>query len=91
MRDDEPRTAAMPAETLIADAAGIGEFLRDHEINSDGKPAASKLGQWSWALFEAARDPNVIFQDLCDLAFLRDRDDLGRHSRPGIVGRDRHL
>lgn len=62
MRDDEPLVAASPAETLVADAAGLGDFLRDHEINSDGGRAASKLGQWSWALFEAARDPNVIFQ-----------------------------
>ena len=37
-------------------------FIRDHEVNADGGAAASKLGQWSWALFEAARDPNVIFQ-----------------------------
>jgi MFS transporter, UMF1 family len=63
MRDEEPLvTAASPAETLIADAAGVGDFLREHEINADGGRAASKLGQWSWALFEAARDPNIHFQ-----------------------------
>jgi MFS transporter, UMF1 family len=63
MRDEEPLVAAAsPAETLIADAAGVGDFIRDHEVNADGGRAASKLGQWSWALFEAARDPNVIFQ-----------------------------
>jgi UMF1 family MFS transporter len=63
MRDEEPLvTAASPAEALIADAAGIGDFIREHEINSDGGRASTKLGQWSWALFEAARDPNVIFQ-----------------------------
>jgi len=63
MRDEEPLiTAASPAETLIADAAGFPELLHEHETNADGGRAASKLGQWSWALFEAARDPNVIFQ-----------------------------
>jgi MFS transporter, UMF1 family len=63
MRDEEPRVvAAAAAETLIADHAGLGEYLRDHEINADGGRAASTRGQWSWALFEAARDPNVIFQ-----------------------------
>src|SRR5271168_5636683 len=63
MRDEEPLVAAgSPAEALIADAAGVAGFLREHEVNADGGRAASKLGQWSWALFEAARDPNVIFQ-----------------------------
>src|SRR5271170_3573168 len=63
MRDEEPFVvASSPAEALIADHAGIGDYIRDHEINSDGGLAASKRGQWSWALFEAARDPNVIFQ-----------------------------
>jgi len=63
MRDEEPPvTAASPAESLIADYAGIAETVREHEINANGGRAASKLGQWSWALFEAARDPNVIFQ-----------------------------
>ena len=63
MRDEEPHvTAASAAEALIADHAGLADFVHDHEINADGGRAASKLGQWSWALFEAARDPNVIFQ-----------------------------
>ncbi|HUO92609.1 MAG TPA: MFS transporter [Rhizomicrobium sp.] len=63
MRDEEPRVVAGgAAETLIADHAGLGEFIRGREVNADGGYAASKLGQWSWALFEAARDPNVIFQ-----------------------------
>src|SRR5215472_336858 len=62
MHDSEPLVVASSAESLIADHAGLGEFLREHEINADGTRAASTLGQWSWALFEAARDPNVIFQ-----------------------------
>src|SRR5271155_2813016 len=62
MRDEEPLIAASPAETLVADAAGFGELLREHEISADGGRAADRRGQWSWALFEAAGDPNVIFQ-----------------------------
>lgn len=53
---------AAPSENVIADAAGIAQFARDHTISAEGGPAASRLGQWSWALYEAARDPNIIFQ-----------------------------
>lgn len=62
MREDEPLIAASPAETLVADATGFAELLREHEISADGGRAADRRGQWSWALFEAARDPNVLFQ-----------------------------
>jgi MFS transporter, UMF1 family len=53
---------AAPAETLIADAAGTAQFLKEHEISAEGGRAASRLGQFAWALFEGARDPNVLFQ-----------------------------
>lgn len=54
--------AASAAETFVADAAGAAEFLREHEISADGGRVADRLGQWGWALFEGARDPNVLFQ-----------------------------
>jgi UMF1 family MFS transporter len=44
------------AETLIAAQAGATE------LTAEGGAPASKLGQWAWALYEGARDPNVIFQ-----------------------------
>lgn len=53
---------AMPAEALLADAAGLAQLLKEHEISAEGRRAASTLGQYSWALFEGARDPNVLFQ-----------------------------
>jgi UMF1 family MFS transporter len=53
---------AVPAETAIADQAGIAEFVRHHELSAEGRPIASGLGQWSWALYEGARDPNIVFQ-----------------------------
>lgn len=62
MASDEPLIAASAVETLVADAAGIAEFLHPHQIAVDGGRAADTRGQWSWALFEAARDPNVLFQ-----------------------------
>jgi UMF1 family MFS transporter len=43
-------------ETLIAAEAGVAE------LTAEGGAPASKLGQWSWALFEGARDPNIVFQ-----------------------------
>ncbi len=51
---------AMPAENVIADAAGLAQLA--HERSAEGGIAANRLGQWSWALYEGARDPNVIFQ-----------------------------
>jgi UMF1 family MFS transporter len=55
--------AAVPAETAIADAAGVAQFLAgDHRISAEGGRAARRLGQWSWALYEGARDPNIVFQ-----------------------------
>ena len=44
------------SETLIAAEAGVAE------LTAEGGPPASKLGQWSWALYEGARDPNIVFQ-----------------------------
>jgi UMF1 family MFS transporter len=58
----EERVAEMPAETAIADQAGVAEFVRHHELSAEGGRPASRLGQWSWALYEGARDPNIIFQ-----------------------------
>lgn len=46
----------MSSETLIAAEAGVAE------LSADGGPAASKRGQWAWALYEGARDPNIVFQ-----------------------------
>jgi UMF1 family MFS transporter len=43
-------------ETLIAAEAGVAE------LTAEGGLPASRLGQWSWALYEGARDPNIIFQ-----------------------------
>src|SRR6185312_12530749 len=43
-------------ETLIAAEAGVAE------LTAEGGIPASRLGQWAWALFEGARDPNVVFQ-----------------------------
>lgn len=60
--DIESARVAAPAEALVADAAGPAQLLRDHEISAEGGRAANRLGQFSWALFEGARDPNVLFQ-----------------------------
>jgi UMF1 family MFS transporter len=43
-------------ETLIAAEAGVAE------LTAEGGAPARRLGQWAWALYEGARDPNVIFQ-----------------------------
>src|SRR6185437_4645435 len=43
-------------ETLLAAEAGVAE------MTAEGGIPASRLGQWAWALFEGARDPNVVFQ-----------------------------
>jgi len=43
-------------ETLLAAEAGVAE------LTAEGGIPASRLGQWAWALFEGARDPNVVFQ-----------------------------
>ncbi|MBV9991427.1 MAG: MFS transporter [Alphaproteobacteria bacterium] len=44
------------AETLIAAEAGPAE------LSAEGGPAASRRGRWAWALYEGARDPNIVFQ-----------------------------
>ena len=59
---DTPVTLAAPAEAVMADAAGAVAFLKENEISAEGGRAASQLGQFSWALYEGARDPNVLFQ-----------------------------
>jgi MFS transporter, UMF1 family len=46
---------SQPGETLIAAEAGASE------VQAEGT-AANRPGQWAWALYEGARDPNVIFQ-----------------------------
>ncbi len=54
---------ALPAEAAIADAAGVAQLAQaGFEVSAEGGKAASRLGQWSWALYEGARDPNIIFQ-----------------------------
>ncbi|HWA92819.1 MAG TPA: MFS transporter [Rhizomicrobium sp.] len=44
------------AETLIAAETGPAE------LSAEGGPVANRLGQWAWALYEGARDPNIVFQ-----------------------------
>jgi len=44
------------SETLIAAEAGVAE------LSAEGTPAAGRLGRWAWALYEGARDPNIVFQ-----------------------------
>ena len=55
-----PAQFAAPTEALAADAAGVALLAR--EMTAEGGPPASRLGQWSWALYEGARDPNQVFQ-----------------------------
>jgi len=43
-------------ETLLAAEAGVAE------LTAEGGVPASRIGQWAWALFEGARDPNIVFQ-----------------------------
>jgi UMF1 family MFS transporter len=62
MHDDEVLISAGPTETVIADATGAASVIRGQERSADGGRAADRRGQWSWALFEGARDPNVLFQ-----------------------------
>ena len=68
MNQDQPIIPASPAENLVADAEGLAELFHapkgevGDEISAEGGRAASKAGQWGWVLFEAARDPNVLFQ-----------------------------
>lgn len=58
-----PDLIALPAEAAIADAAGVAQLAREGlDLSTEGGRAASRLGQWSWALYEGARDPNIIFQ-----------------------------
>jgi len=53
----------LPAEAAIADASGVAQFVKvDRATSAEGGRAASRVGQWAWALYEGARDPNVIFQ-----------------------------
>src|SRR3954470_15252853 len=68
-RDSDPgvpgtsELITLPAEAAIADAAGVAQLARaGFEISVEGGRAASKRGQWAWALYEGARDPNIIFQ-----------------------------
>ena len=51
---------ASAPEIAIADAAGVAQLA--HELTAEGAVPASKIGQWSWALYEGARDPNIVFQ-----------------------------
>jgi MFS transporter, UMF1 family len=50
-----------PASTAIADAAGLAQWLHAREgAAAAGNPAASRLGQLSWAMFEWARNPYIL-------------------------------
>lgn len=54
---------ATASEALIAGEAGIARLVRaGGEVTAEGTPAASRSGQWAWALYEGARDPNIVFQ-----------------------------
>jgi len=82
--DDDAKAAAhaeAAVEIAIADSAGVALLLR--ERSAEGGPAASSLGQWSWALFEAARDPNIIFQIYVISPFL-----VGTMVRDAVVGQE---
>ena len=58
--DRSPAQFVAPAETLAADGAGLA--LLAHEMTAEGGLPASRLGQWAWAIYEGARDPNIVFQ-----------------------------
>jgi UMF1 family MFS transporter len=58
--DRSPAQFVAPAEALAADAAGLA--LLAHEMTAEGGLPASRLGQWAWAIYEGARDPNIVFQ-----------------------------
>lgn len=75
-----PRAEAA-AEIAIADAAGVA--LLAHERTAEGGRVASNLGQLSWALFEAARDPNIIFQIYVISPFL-----VGTMMRDAVAGQE---
>jgi UMF1 family MFS transporter len=66
MNQEQPVVPASPAENLVADAEGLADLVHavrgGEEVSAEGGRAATKAGQWGWALFEAARDPNVLFQ-----------------------------
>lgn len=50
-----------PAATLPAQAGGLAGWLQEpHEHSATGHRAASPAGQFSWALFEWARNPYVL-------------------------------
>ncbi|MBV8976413.1 MAG: MFS transporter [Alphaproteobacteria bacterium] len=79
--DAQPPRAESSVGSAIADAAGIALLV--HERAAEGWPAASRIGQWSWALFEAARDPNVIFQIYVISPFL-----VGTMMRDAVAGQE---
>jgi UMF1 family MFS transporter len=50
-----------PAGVVPAQAQGLAFWLTEpHELSATGHRAASPLGQYSWALFEWARNPYVL-------------------------------
>ncbi|HWA02135.1 MAG TPA: MFS transporter [Rhizomicrobium sp.] len=50
-----------PAAVIPAQAEGLASLLRESgELSATGHVAASPLGQFSWALFEWARNPYVL-------------------------------
>ena len=52
---------ADPGTMAVAEAAGLAQWLRaSDEIATTGNPAASRLGQVSWAMFEWARNPYIL-------------------------------
>ena len=54
-------TPSSPASAAAIEAAGVAQFFNSpHGLSSTGGPAASTLGQVSWAMFDFARIPYVL-------------------------------
>jgi UMF1 family MFS transporter len=50
-----------PAASAAAQASGLATLFREpHELSATGHRAASPIGQFSWAVFEWARNPYVL-------------------------------
>lgn len=54
-------TAGSPASVAAVEAVGVAGWLsRPRGVSVTGDPIASRLGQWSWATYEGARNPYVL-------------------------------
>ena len=83
-----PQTA-IPATTAAAEAGGLAQWLNAREgLSTTGDPAASRLGQISWAMFEWARNPYVLLITIYLFAPYFANAGRGRSgARPGACGR----